>query len=131
MKYLIILSIILNSTLVFGNTEVSYLSKGSPAPYDGYLFTQEKTQSVRTQLLEVDDLKAINLSYQRSVDLYKLNQDSYSKQVDILLSQNTKLTESLQKASGVTIYEKVGYFIAGILATGLAIYGAKQTLYTK
>lgn len=128
MKYLIILCFILNPTLVFADTSVIYLPKGSPATYDGYLFTTVKTLEVKTKLLDLDDLKAENDSYQRSINLYKKNQDIYQQENSILLDQNAKMATQLSSSSSLSVYEKFGYFALGVLVTGLSFKLAQAAI---
>jgi len=108
--------------------DVIFLPKGSTTQYDGYLFTPEKALKTRKELIELDYIKLENDSQKKSLDLFKLN-DQYSKdKIQLLLDQNDKLAKSLYEARELTNWEKVGLFTLGVAVTGLAIYGARQTL---
>lgn len=123
-KYIILLSFLSSQTYA----NVIHLNSGDKAPAPGYLFSEDQAQSTRIQLLDCQDLTAINTSLQKSVDIYKQNQDLYSKQTTILLDQNQKLIEAEKSSSTLSTWEKIGYFSLGIIATGLAFEAAKTVI---
>lgn len=129
-KQLVAVALIFNTTIAFAD-DVVYLKKGDASPTDGYLFSNAKAQDTRNKLLTIDDLKAMNTSYQHSIDLYKNNETIYQKQLDLLSTQNTKLVSSEQQTLSMTTYEKMAWFGFGVLVTGLAVYGAKETLFNR
>ncbi len=102
------------------------LSKDQKAPYDGILFTETKANEIRKELLDKDYLQLQNDSLNRSLDLYKSNENLYGQQKQLLLDQNDKLAKSLYQERMVTNWERLGFFLLGIGVTGLAIYGASQ-----
>lgn len=67
-----------------------------------------------------------NASYERSIVLYKKNEDLFTKKSTLLESQNLELTKALESAREVSTVEKAGYFLLGIFAGGLVIYGVKK-----
>ncbi len=129
-KLVLLLSIMLNFSIARCD-DVLPLKKGDITPKDGLLFPYDKANDIKRKLIELEDLKSINTSYQKSIDLYKNNQDLYSKQVTILLDQNKKLLDSEQAISQLSTYEKIGYFALGVLATGSSFYVASQILNHK
>ncbi len=102
------------------------LSKDQKAPYDGILFTETKANEIRKEILDKDYLQLQNDSLNRSLDLYKSNENLYGQQTQLLLDQNDKLAKSLYQERMVTNWERLGFFLLGIGVTGLAIYGASQ-----
>lgn len=126
-KYLIILTFLFRPNLASADI-VLFLNKGTPAQYDGYLFPPDIADSMRKRLLTVDDLTAMNTSYQHSIELYKTNESIYQKQLDLLTTQNSKLIETQQQSLSMSTYEKFGYFMLGVLATGLSFYAAKTVI---
>jgi hypothetical protein len=106
--------------------DVTFLEKGSPAPYTGYLFSEEKTLKIRKELIELDTLKLLETSYNKSIDLYKKNEDLQNTKVNLLLQQNDKLAEALVKSRERSEWETRIWFGLGILVSGLAVYGAAQ-----
>jgi hypothetical protein len=104
--------------------KVLFIEKGTEAPFKGYLFSEERTLEIRQELIELDSLRSIEPSYQKSIDIYKKNQDIYDYKVNVLLNENEKLA----RAVSVNRYDGYIGFGIGILVTSLAIYGAKQII---
>lgn len=114
------------SSKSFSKDEVQILEAGKPAPFTGVLFPSEVAQKVRVQLIEGSEAKALNESYLRSIELYKSLQTNNDEKVNILLTQNDKLARALNDSRTVSSFEKTIWFIAGILLTGGAVYGASK-----
>lgn len=104
----------------------SLLEKDKPAPFTGYLFSPEDTAKLRGELVEKDGLVKINESYQRSIDLYQKNEEILNNKVNVLLNQNDQLSNSLYKEKTLSSFEKVLWFVGGVLITGFAFYGAQK-----
>jgi hypothetical protein len=113
------------------SADVIFITKGTPAQYDGYLFPPDVADATRKKLLTLNDLNSMNKSYQHSIDLYKQNENIYQKQLDLLTTQNNKLVNVEQQSLSMSSYEKLAYFGLGVLATGLAVYAAEKTLINK
>lgn len=47
-------------------------------------------------------------------------------QIKLLTDQNDKLTKTLESTSSLSSFEKFGWFIGGIILTGLAVEGASK-----
>lgn len=122
-KILLILSIILSltSNICFAD-EAVVLLKGATSPYDGILLPADKAQEVRRNKLELDIVKDINASLERSVLGLELKSEKKDQQINLLMEQNDKLATSAYKAQNMKDIEKVGYFVLGLLV----YYGARQ-----
>lgn len=110
--------------------DVIFLGKGVPSPYDGFLFTREKTLDVKNTYIERDEFKLLNESLNRSLTLYKDNEKINQEKLNVLLDQNDTLAKELYSSRGTNNWEKLAWFIGGVAVSGLAFYGATK-LYNK
>lgn len=125
MKIVNILLVFLLSFNVLAQ-DVKYLDKDSPAPYNGYLFTIKKTQSVRKELIEKDRLTEFNKVLQENIKIQDQIIENKTEQVQMLAVQNEKLAKEIDSKKGMSNFEKVLWFTLGVTAAGFAVYGAKQ-----
>ena len=125
------MSLILTFSLIASNLyadgDVAQLNKGQAAPFDGLLLSNEKSKLIKQELLDKDQLDAINASLSRSVDLYKSNESIYTDKVNILTQQNTDLAKSLNDARTTTNWEKALWLGIGFLIPMAAFYGIRST----
>lgn len=126
MKTLSILLVFLLSFNVLAQEGVKYIDKDSPAPYNGYLFTIKKTQSVRKELIEKDRLAEFNKVLQENIKLQEKIIVNKNEQVKLLSDQNEKLAKEIDSKKGMSTFEKCLWFGLGVTAAGFAVYGAKQ-----
>lgn len=119
---LILLIIALNLNSALANDAV-YLEQNQKSPYSGILVPEEKLQELRKSIIELTNQKEINLSLQKSVDLYKQNETLLENKVKTLTDQNNKLAETVYSAKDNSNIEKFAYFFAGAILTGLTSYG--------
>lgn len=113
----------------FGQTEsnVVLLEKNSPAPFKGYLFTEEKTLKIRQDLIDINNLKILKSSYEKSIDLYEKKEDNYNNKINLLLEQNDKLSKALQTQQQYSELNKTLWFVMGVLATGVGAYAVSNS----
>lgn len=122
-----ILSLLLVLLLSFDiAAQVKYIEKDTPAPYSGFLFTPEKTKSVRKELIEKDKLTIFNKALRKSLQIQVKVINNQKEQVNILKEQNTKLVKEIDRERSVSNFERSVWFILGVTVTGFAVYGAKQ-----
>lgn len=100
------------------------LNKGQAAPFEGILFTTEKAQSIRKELIEKDQFKMFNEALLQNEQYYEKIIQNKNKQLDLTLNQNERLVKQAEKAGSLTTLEKALWVGAGVLATSLAIMGA-------
>lgn len=113
-----------NSYCQVSSPDVVFLNKGSVTAFDGYLFPPAKAILMKKELLELDELRALAASYQKTIDDYAKNEDLENYKVNTLLEQNDKLSDALYKKEDRSKYENWFWFGIGIVVTGLAVYGA-------
>lgn len=106
--------------------KVILIEKGTEAPFKGYLFPEDKALKFRKDLIELDGLRELEKSYQKSLDLSISNEAKYNSKVNILLEQNDKLATALYSSKDRNSWENAGWFVLGILVTGTAFYGASR-----
>jgi hypothetical protein len=121
-----LLNILLIFSISVNAQEVLYLKKGTLAPYNGYLFNEEKASNLKKEMIEKDGLTTENQLLKRKIELNDLNEQSYIKQKDILEKQNDRLVNEITKNKSMSTVERVVWFGLGILATGLAVSGARK-----
>lgn len=107
------------------------LEKNQPAPYRGVLMPLESVQELRRNSLELDNLKLLNASLDRSIKIHLSNEEILEKKISILTDQNLKLHESVSSARSFSSIERIGYFALGVLVTGLTSYGIYKAAITK
>ena len=120
---LIILSILLPTA--YGD-DVTYLDKGTPAPYDGFLLTVPKAKEYRLITIERDNYKLVNESLNNTI-LSLQNINKYEEEKNgILLKQNDNLAQTAYNSQRMSDLEKVLWFGGGVIATILVLYGVQH-----
>jgi hypothetical protein len=100
------------------------LQKDAKAPFDGILFTTEKAQSMRKELIEKDQFKLFNETLLQNEVYYKQIIKNDNTQIQLVLEQNTALVKQAEKAGKLTSFEKTLWITAGVIGTSLAVWGA-------
>jgi len=116
-KVILILSLI--SSYSFAQDAV-FLNKTQTAPFEGFLLPQTKLQELHNNTLERDAFQKENESLNKSLNLQQSNLGLKDNQIDILLKQNDNLAKTLSTERTLNNWEKVGYFLGGIVTIGLA-----------
>lgn len=106
--------------------EAIFLTKGTPSPYDGFLFDVEGARKIKNRLIEADYWENLSKSLEIQINLYedidKRNQNRYN----LMLEQNDKLALALKNQQNFNNLERFVWFFGGVLAAILATYGIKQ-----
>lgn len=103
-----------------------YLNKGDKSPYNGYLLPQSEVIQLRNNTIERDGLKTINSSLTQQLSLEQQDNKLQTDKINLLLDQNDKLDKAAYQERELNTWEKVAWFVGGVLATGLAVYGVHQ-----
>lgn len=102
------------------------INKGEPAPYTGVLLDLEKAEKIRDELIDKDTLQKTNESLNKSILLYKSNEEILSNHKNLLLNQNMELTKTLNDTRETSGWVKAAYFVLGMAATGAAVHFATK-----
>jgi len=100
--------------------DVVSITKGSPAPFSGILFTEQKANDIRKDLLEGDKTKVKLEARDEQLKLHKTMLELKSSEVELYRKQNERLERS-NKSSDTMNYI---WFGLGVFLTGAAVYGA-------
>lgn len=123
MKLISILLVFMLSFSALGQDSVP-LNKGQAAPFEGILFTTEKAQAIRKELIEKDQFKMFNEALLQNEEYYKKIISNKNDQLNLTLNQNERLVKQAEKAGSLTTLEKALWVAAGVVGTSLAVMGA-------
>jgi hypothetical protein len=101
------------------------LDKDQKAPYSGFLLSQEKVQQLRNDSIDNDTNKKLNESLKTSLALEQSTSTLKDTKITLLMTQNDLLAKSAYTSREFTNWERVGYFLGGIILTGAAIKGVQ------
>jgi len=110
-------------------TDPFFGEKGTILQKDAWVFSSKKTKEIRDRLIDLDTQTKLNESLNKSIDLYKSNDQLQQNKINLLLEQNDKLAQRLNDSQSLNNWEKFGLFVLGIAATvgaGIAIKKAGQ-----
>lgn len=116
----LLIGLILATSLTSRAQDAISIQKGQPAPYSGVLFSEDRANSIRKQLVDKDIL-SVQLS---AAEERHILSEQIIKLKDFEIELFRKQNQRLVKASETTEAMKIIYFGLGILATGAAVYGA-------
>lgn len=108
------------STIAGANTDVVFINKGSAAPFDGILFTETKAKELRSDILESEKTKILLQSQLQKSNTLQQIIKLKETEIELYRKQNQRLLVD-QNISSTLNYV---WFGLGVLATGIAVYGA-------
>lgn len=121
-KLLLIISLIGNIGYA---DDVTYINQNDKAPYNGYLFTEQKTRDIRIQLIDSDLNKTLNSSLREENTRLQSNSDKKDQQIKLVMDRNDELAKTVSEQQSTSTLIKVAYFVGGMLLT----YGAIRTAH--
>lgn len=98
----------------------TYLNSGDKAPYAGLLFSEAKSQKIRSDLLESDKLKLLYETEKHRSERLGTIISLKDEEIELYNKQNQRLLKSNERSDTLNYI----WFGLGILATGAAVYGA-------
>lgn len=117
------------SQIAISDTDPYYGQKGDVLKQDSWVFSPEKAKDVRNRLIDGETNLKLNESLEKSIELYKSNEQIQQNKVNLLLEQNDKLAQRLNDSQSLNSWERFGLFVLGIAATvgaGMAIKKAGE-----
>jgi hypothetical protein len=106
--------------------EVTFLERDQKSPCAGFLYSPDADDKANDAFEQAEELKTLNdLLNKKNVVLDNQNQ-ILEKRLNLYIEESQILAERLTKRENRSEWQKVLYFSLGILATGLAVHGAKQ-----
>ena len=108
------------STTIKANTDVVFINKNSPAPFDGILFTESKAKELRSDILESEKTKILLQSQLHKSETLQQIIQLKEKEIELYRTQNQRLMVNQNVSSSLNYI----WFGLGVLATGIAVYGA-------
>ena len=124
-----LLILLIASSVLSGNVKADiipdayYLTEGEKAQFSGMLIPTETVQELRKSVMELQNQQLVSSSLQKSVDLYKANEELYDVKVTTLSKRNDYLAASLYSAKSTSMWVNAAFFGLGALLTGTLSYG--------
>jgi hypothetical protein len=100
--------------------DVVFINKGTPAPYSGILFTEQKAGELRKEVLESDKTQILLESEKQTNKNLLQIVNLKDKEIELYQKQNMRLLR-LEDNSDTMRYV---WFGLGVIVTGVAVYGA-------
>jgi hypothetical protein len=123
MNRLLLLSLLISGTV---SAQVKYVEKGTPAPYDGYLFSPDKEQEARQNTESIKYYKLLDESNQRIINMQKTELDLSSQQAALWKAQNLELAKQLEANNNASFWRNTVYFLAGAAITTALAFGVNK-----
>ena len=117
MKKLIAISLIFSLNLQ--SQEVPLLEMGDPAPFKGYLFTEEEQDKLQTELLQKDQLEIRAKLLEENMNLYKED----AKEWKFVAQENTERVIKMERYS---FWQNALFFGLGVVATSALAIGLSK-----
>ncbi len=106
--------------------QVKYVEKGTPAPYDGYLFTPEKEQEVRQANESLKYYKLVDETSQRILTLKDNEIKLLTESSTIWHNQSIELSKQLEASKDSSFWRQALYFGLGAVLTTAITFGVNQ-----
>lgn len=113
---LILIKISLLTQICLAEEKVVYLKKAQPSPYEGFLFTPDKTKELRYKMELLDFEKTKNIHLTQINKLQKSAIQEQGEEINQLKSKDTTLI-------------KIGMFLLGVATTTLLVVGIQKTVH--
>lgn len=125
-KFLLVFCIFFNSIAFACPESVQPLKKGEVANCNGLLYSPEADDQAAKDHLDAKYYKEINLRLEKRKELTDKEIEILDKRLNLYVDQSQTLADQLAKKESTTKWERVLWFGLGVLATGIAVSGAKR-----
>lgn len=106
--------------------DVQVLEKGQVANCDGLLFSPEASKKADEAIQDVKYYKSLTDKLGSRIEYSNKETDILEKRLKLYIDQSNILADQMVKKENEDKWQKVIYFGLGVIATGIAVYGASQ-----
>jgi hypothetical protein len=114
-------------TLLFSSFAGDIKEKGFVLKKDSYVFTIEEAERLKARIveleakeLELDYYKRLNKVNEQTIDLYKINEDLFKKQIEnqkLISDINDDIIQKYNDSKKYNDFKTAGYFSLGVIVT--------------
>jgi hypothetical protein len=114
-------------TLLFSSFAGDIKEKGFVLEKDSYVFTIEEAERLKARIveleakeLELDYYKKLNKVNEQTIDLYKINEDLFKKQIEnqkLISDINDDIIQKYNDSKKYNDFKTAGYFSLGVIVT--------------
>lgn len=124
----IILAIMFMTNMAFAQCpkNVQPIKKGEAANCDGFLFSPETEKKANEAVEDVKYYKELNLRLTKRKELTDKEINILDRRLELYIKQSEQLSLEVHRKRSEDKWQKVIWFSLGVLATGIAVHGAKQ-----
>ena len=128
MKQIILAIILTFSQVSHANCpeDIQVIEQGQVANCDGLLFSPEAAKKVDENQQDAKYYKELSGQLYESRNLYIEQVDTMDKRLKLYMDQSHTLAQEVTRKENEDKWQKFLYFGLGVLATGVAIYGASE-----
>lgn len=126
---LLVLILVLNQTAFAADTcpdDVQVINKGQVANCSGLLFSPEASKQMDEAIADSKYFKEVN---GKLIERKKLTDEEISildQRLKLYMNESNVLAKELSSRNSESSFQRIIYFGLGVLATGVAVYGASQ-----
>jgi hypothetical protein len=129
MKYILSLILLFNQVAWADDKcpeSVQVIEKGEVANCSGVLLSPDASKKADEAIADSKYYKSLSEKLQLRVDYSIKESDILDKRLKLYVDQSQTLSEQLTKREHQNEWQKYLYFGLGVLATGIAVYGASE-----
>lgn len=126
-KNILLVSIlVLNQTAWAACPDVQDVKAGDKIVCDGVLLSPDAAKKIDGQQVDLKYYKELSDKLLKRQELQDKEINVLDQRLRLYQEQSSLLADRLTSKESTSKWENIGYFALGVLATGLAVYGASQ-----